>query len=108
MGRKFYNLVSKSQGNEETRKVVEACYNTSSDDLGKLIEKAQNEIEAATETIKATTQHTLQVTTQVRNSDWKVTREERRDWKDILRHHRRKDLKLKLKKTQQQRQETNI
>ena len=63
MERNFYNLVLKSQGNEETRKVVEALYNTTSDEVGKLIERARNEIEVAMETTYSTTQHTLQVTT---------------------------------------------
>ena len=75
IGRKFYNLVLKSQGNEETRKVVEALYNTSSDEVGKLIERVHNEIEAAIEMTEATTtQHTLQVTTQVRDLERTVTK----------------------------------
>ena len=60
MGHKFYNLVLKSQSNEEARKVVEALYNTASDEVGKIIERACNEIEAAIETAEAIT---LQVTT---------------------------------------------
>ena len=62
-GRKFYSLVLKSQSNEEARKVVEVPYNTTSDEVGKIIERARNEIEVAMETTYSTTQHTLQVTT---------------------------------------------
>ena len=74
MERNFYNLVLKSQGNEETRKVVEALYYTASDEVGKLIERAHNENEAAIETTEATTQHTLQVTTQVRDLERTITK----------------------------------
>ncbi|CAO2827947.1 unnamed protein product [Amaranthus hypochondriacus] len=45
MGRKFYNLVLKSQSNEEARKVVQALYNATIDEVNKIIEKDSNEIE---------------------------------------------------------------
>ena len=72
MGRKFYNLVLKSHSNEEVRKVVEALYNTTSDEVGKIIKRARNEIKAAIETLEAIT--TLQVTTQVRDPERTVTK----------------------------------
>ncbi|CAO2826209.1 unnamed protein product [Amaranthus hypochondriacus] len=71
MGRMFYNLVLKSQSIEEARKVVEALYNTTIDEVDKIIEKASNEIEVAKETSKAST--TLQLT-QVRDPERTVTK----------------------------------
>ncbi|XP_057529316.1 protein FAR1-RELATED SEQUENCE 5-like [Amaranthus tricolor] len=72
MRHKFYNLVLKSQSNEEAKKVVEALYNKASDEVGKIIERARNEIEAAIETAEVTT--TLQVTTQVKVLERTVTK----------------------------------
>jgi hypothetical protein len=72
MRRKFYNLVLKSQSNEESRKVVEALYNTTSDEVGKVIERPRNKIKVAIVTKEETI--VLQVTTQVRDPKRTVTK----------------------------------
>ena len=98
MERNFYNLVLKSQGNEETRKVVEALYNTTSDEVGKLIERARNEIEVAIETTEATTQHTLQVTTQVRDLKRTVTKGKKKRLKGNFETSQKKGSKMSTQK----------
>ena len=63
--RKFYNLVLKLQGREETRKMVEELYKTASEEVSKVIEATEKGIDDETQTSEKTTEQTSQQPQQV-------------------------------------------